>query len=85
MSKLRKPSTYMCRGRIRVAVPGPPPVRMRTISKYVSEPTSMSTDDVMAVSRSCGSVTEKNWRVRPAPSSRAASYSDSGICRAAPW
>ena len=54
-------------------------------SKKVSEPTTMSVDDVMIVFFSCGRVIEKNCRMRPAPSIWAASYIEVGIWRTAPW
>ena len=54
-------------------------------SKKVSDPTTMSVDEVMIVYFSCGSVMLKNCRIRPAPSIGAASYIDVGICRTPPW
>ena len=75
----------MCRGAIRDAVPGPPLVRIRTVSNVVSDPTIIRIDEVMTVYRSCGSVMWKNCRTRPAPSMVAASYRVLGMARAAPW
>ena len=69
----------------RVASPGPPAVSTKIRSKKVSEPTTISVDEVMIVYFSCGSVMLKNCRTRPAPSSSAASYIDRGIWRTPPW
>src|SRR3954451_20188250 len=79
------PRLYMSSASTRVASAGPPAVSTKMMSKKVSEPTIMSVDDVMIVYLSCGSVIEKNWRTRPAPSIVAASYMERGICRMAPW
>lgn len=51
-----------------VSVPGPPWVRIRTVSKVVRPPTTIRIIDVIMVLRSCGSVMWKNWRTVPAPS-----------------
>ena len=59
---------------IRVASPGPPAVSTKMRSKKVSEPTTISVDEVMIVYFSCGRVMLKNCRTRPAPSICAASY-----------
>ena len=53
-------------------------------SKKVSDPTTISVDEVIMVFFSCGRVIEKNWRTRPAPSSWEASYMLRGIWRTAP-
>ena len=70
---------------IRVASPGPPAVSTKIRSKKVSDPTTISVEDVMIVYFSCGRVMLKNCRTRPAPSICAASYIDVGICRTPPW
>ena len=68
-----KPRLYMSSASTRVASPGPPSVSTKMRSKKVSEPTTISVDDVMIVYLSCGSVMLKNCRSRPAPSISAAS------------
>ena len=68
-----------------MASPGPPAVSTKIRSKKVSEPTTISVDDVMIVYFSCGTVMLKNCRTRPAPSIWAASYIVVGICRTPPW
>lgn len=79
------PRLYMSRASTRVASPGPPSVNTKIRSKKVREPTTMSVEDVMIVYFSCGRVMLKNLRIRPAPSSSAASYIERGICRTPPW
>jgi len=78
------PVLYMSRARTSVASPGPPAVRTKIRSKKVSEPTTISVDDVMIVYLSCGIVMLKNCRIRPAPSIEAASYIVVGIARTPP-
>ena len=51
-----------------VSVPGPPWVRIRTVSKVVSPPTTIRIIEVIIELRSCGRVMLKNCRTRPAPS-----------------
>ena len=69
----------------RVESPGPPAVSTKIRSKKVSDPTTISVEEVMIVYFSCGSVMLKKVRVRPAPSRAAASHIDAGIWRTAPW
>ncbi|CAM3963685.1 hypothetical protein ISCU110981_20280 [Isoptericola cucumis] len=57
----------------RFAPPSPVESNMRTSSKICRPPIVEVMTMKMIVARICGTVTEKNWRTRPAPSMTAAS------------
>ena len=63
------PVLYIFSARLVVASPGPPWVSTKRRSKKVTDPTTISVDEVMIVYFSCGKVMLKNCRTRPAPSS----------------
>src|SRR5262249_52309088 len=74
-----KPTWTMCMLTGSVATPGPPPVRMKGRSNIFSRSMSRTTSTAAMVVRRSGRVTwRKAWRPE-APSTRAASYSSSGI------
>jgi hypothetical protein len=64
--------------------PGPPPVRVNRMSMDCSEKMIEVTPTMSSVGRSAGSVMMRNSSQRPAPSIRAARYSESGMVLRAP-
>ena len=78
------PVWYISSASTRVASPGPPAVSTKIRSKKVSDPTTISVDEVMIVYLSCGRVMLKN--VAPARRRRSRPPRTwTGICRTAPW